>query len=678
MEYSLRTFIKNVNFQSLTLTQFVNNLNLIGFEIDEIDYQNIKNNPYIQDINILIKIPPNRQDLLNEINFQKEIATIFLLKLNDIWKKVNYRYFFLLNQKYKQYNFYETYQIKSDLNFLNIYSLEIKKLNKTVSPIWIQDKIFSNGIIPTKDFRDLLTLINLEWGQTIDFSNHPVLKSENFYLDKLNQQHFISNKENEIYQLPKGSIVLKNSNNEIINILGVNYFEISNTISNENIMLHAIFYNIYDDLLNLNNLISVRHLRKSFLEYFRFSFQRLLTLLELTLQAEVGLKKQKLVEKSIKIKPYRILTLNKNRLKKFLNSEKFDDNIFKKASLKIICNTPFSFYIQVPDSRKDLLREIDLIEEYSRFLGYKSFKEILPKKELVFSKKQRKNINFIKHFFINYNFFEIINSSLTYSEDSHTIEIINPLNKELSLLRTQLLPNLIDVFLTNIKLDDKNTNFFEIGRVFKKLNQKIIEQEKLAGIFQTKCKNRNLDWFESKGFIEVFLDKFGYKNLIFKKLNIKNNIFHPTRSILIQSNNQTLGIFGEIHPQLRKDSFIKERVYLFEFDLNYLNNWKMNSSTIIYSEISKYPSITKDLSFSISKEQNFYEIKQKVLVCSKLLKNISFFDIYFDEKISKEINIGIRLEFQSKNETLTTETIENEIIAIRKMLITNFHIKFKD
>ena len=292
-------------------------------------------------------------------------------------------------------------------------------------------------------------------------------------------------------------------------------------------------------------------------------------------EAEIILKKHQVIEKTTTIKPFRILSLDKTNLKKILNSSNFDMEIFKKASLEISCDTPTTFYIQVPDSRKDLLREVDLIEEYSRFYGYKNFEEILPNKNLVYSKKSRKNITFIKNFFINHNFFEIITSSLTdISEKENIIQLVNPLNKELSVLRKQLIPNLLTIFLTNLKLDNKNTKFFEIGRTFQKINGKIIEKEKLAGIFDFPSKNKNLEWFEAKGFIELFLLKFGYDDLKLETLEIQSNIFHPKRSIAIKSKNKILGSFGELHPNIRKEFFIKERIYIFELNLTYFKNYK--------------------------------------------------------------------------------------------------------
>jgi len=681
MEYSLRTFYNSSNFKSLTLNELINYLNLIGFEVDEINYQKNKTNQYLEDIDLLLKIPANRQDLLNEIYFQKELSTIFSLELNEIWKKLKINYLFLLNQKYIQYKIYEKYEIQTELKNLNIYSIELENVTKTISPIWIQNKLIANGISPKKDFRDLLLLVNLEWGQSIDLSSESIFSNKNFYVNKLEENQLINLPNSETIDLPKGTVVLKSLDHKIINVLGFNNFEIDESLKGtNNLTITAIFYNIYNDFLTLNsvpNRLSLRYLRRSFLENFRFSFQRLLTLIELITNSTILLKKHHLVEKQTDINSSRIITLQKNNLLKFLNTKEFDITIFKMANLEIICNTKDKFYIQVPNSRIDLLREIDLIEEYSRFFGYKNFKEILPIKEITYSKKRQENIKFIKNFFINHNFFEIITSSLTdISEKENIIQLVNPLNKELSVLRKQLIPNLLTIFLTNLKLDNKNTKFFEIGRTFQKINGKIIEKEKLAGIFDFPSKNKNLEWFEAKGFIELFLLKFGYDDLKLETLEIQSNIFHPKRSIAIKSKNKILGSFGELHPNIRKEFFIKERIYIFELNLTYFKNYKLQSSIILHSEISKYPSITQDLSFSISKEQNFYHIKQKIKNNSTLLKNISFFDIYFDEKMLNKINVGLRLEFQSKNETLTNEQIENEINKIRELLIQNFSVEF--
>jgi phenylalanyl-tRNA synthetase beta subunit len=97
----------------------------------------------------------------------------------------------------------------------------------------------------------------------------------------------------------------------------------------------------------------------------------------------------------------------------------------------------------------------------------------------------------------------------------------------------------------------------------------------------------------------------------------------------------------------------------------------------MYKEYSKYPSIFKDLSFKINKTINFYLLKQRFLELSLKLKRVEFFDLYFDEKISQEINIGIRLEFQSNLQTFTNEEIEQEINYIKEKMEKEFFLQFR-
>jgi phenylalanyl-tRNA synthetase beta subunit len=101
----------------------------------------------------------------------------------------------------------------------------------------------------------------------------------------------------------------------------------------------------------------------------------------------------------------------------------------------------------------------------------------------------------------------------------------------------------------------------------------------------------------------------------------------------------------------------------------------LKSNIQIAKEYSKYPSIVKDLSFSINKNENFSLIKEKIN--ANFLKSITFFDVYFDAKELTQVSIGIRLEFQSTSETLTTTTIEKEVEKVRAILVDSFGAEFK-
>jgi phenylalanyl-tRNA synthetase beta chain len=190
-------------------------------------------------------------------------------------------------------------------------------------------------------------------------------------------------------------------------------------------------------------------------------------------------------------------------------------------------------YFTIPNSRKDLLREIDLVEEYCRFVGYENFKEIIPKKENNLSSINRNKYRFIKEFFLNFGFNEIINSSIKEDKkiNNYSILLNNPLNNDFFLLRTELISKLIENFENNLRSGFLNNNFFEIGRTFKNINGKIVEEDKIAGIFQSSLKKEDskfsVDWFINKAFFENFFKIFGYQNVISESIISTFEIFHP-------------------------------------------------------------------------------------------------------------------------------------------------------
>jgi phenylalanyl-tRNA synthetase beta subunit len=294
-----------------------------------------------------------------------------------------------------------------------------------------------------------------------------------------------------------------------------------------------------------------------------------------------------------------------------------------------------------------------------------------------------KQYQLIKQFFINSGFNEVLTNPIVDSrkQQSNSIFLNNPLNNDFLILRTNIFLKLIDIFEKNLNLGFEQNNFFEIGRTFKKTKNFIIEIDKLAGIFQLerikKSRFSNMEWFLAKGFIENFLALFNYKNIKIEKNRFSSNIFHETKSIVFKDENKIIGIFGEVNPALENFKITKYPVYLFEFNLSFFNSWRLKNKIQMYEEYSKYPAIIKDLSFSVKKDINFSFLKERIAQLSNLINRVEFFDIYFDEKISKDVNIAIRLQFQSFLQTFTNEQIEEEINLIKEKLSKEFSIQFR-
>lgn len=674
MEYTLSTLYRKSNLGVLSLNETINKLNLIGFEVDEVTFQACNN--YSQDIKFLLKSPANRDDLFIEKLFLSELEIIFLLEIYELWKKIKTKYIFLLKKNYIEYTNYEIQPILGNSSEIIKYVIQINQFENIISPVWIQKKLLKRGVKVQNNFQDILELVNLEWGYKFKIFSCEENKKESFKIETV--KNFFDFDNNEV-SVQTGIFVLKNQLNVLKSVLGL---ENNLTDFTSSIYLEGTFYDIHENKLNLtanNTKLSFRDLRKNYLSNFRFAFQRLLTLIEILKIGKISNVVHVLNNKNQKKQELKILKLEKQLLKNVLNLTTIDQNLFKKSGLNIVSTTSNDIYIKVPYFRNDLNRQIDLIEEYSRFIGYANFPEILPRKELKYSSNSSKHIDYMKQFFINHNFNEVYTNPLEeMDQEKNSLSIFNPLNQELSILRKNLFKNLNKILETNIDLNFENTRIFEVGRVFKVEKGKIIEQEKLSGLFQSQLPNLNtLDWFVKKGFLENFLTHFGYKNVKIEQWKNATLYFHPTKSICIKYNNKTLGFFGEINPQLRTFKSLKSTVYLFEFNLIHFKSWRLNSTIPVYKEYSKYPIVEKDISITIQKNQNFYNLKQTISENIEDLTRVEFFDIYFDPNLTKsEVKLGIRLEFQSVSGTLTNQIIDEKISRIRTLLTERFDVTF--
>jgi phenylalanyl-tRNA synthetase beta chain len=153
--------------------------------------------------------------------------------------------------------------------------------------------------------------------------------------------------------------------------------------------------------------------------------------------------------------------------------------------------------------------------------------------------------------------------------------------------------------------------FLKLVEHFKIIIQQIIEEEKLAAVFQfPKYSQLSLDWFFHLGFLENLLQLFGYSNITKEKLTVSYSLLHPKRSIVIKSNDKVLGFFGQLTPNYKNSYLIKNPIYLLELNLIHFDISQTYTKISIFQDYSKYPKIIKDLSCIVSKDINFSLLKK--------------------------------------------------------------------
>ncbi len=317
----------------------------------------------------------------------------------------------------------------------------------------------------------------------------------------------------------------------------------------------------------------------------------------------------------------------------------------------------------IPSRRLDLKIEEDLIEEIGRIYGIDNIESKLPTLAATvgsFDKTKRE----IRNKMISFGLNETLSHTLIpkeevykYTTDKFThIMLADPMSSDKSALRYSLIHSLKEVYLYNKARNLKDVSIFEIGKGFYK-EDTYKEDLKLAclmtGIYQEGINKEKADFYTLKGILEELLDYLGFagRYTLLKDENIAKE-FHPGQSASIIMQGKIIGVIGKLHP-----SVIKDDLYVFEINLEKLLINK--ASKMQFKEISKFPSIKKDLAFIMKKDIEAGSVASVIKKSGgKLLTNIEVFDVYVGENLNDdEKSIAYALTFADQNKTLTEEEV---------------------
>jgi phenylalanyl-tRNA synthetase beta chain len=680
MQISLKWINELVNIEVVKLDDLIEKLTLGGFEVEEVLEVEINNQ---KEIVLDISATANRSDSLSIQGISTEIAAL----LN---KPINISTYSIKSENLKQTILKNAKILPSDQDCIALISVIVENLTDTTVPKWITQKLISSGITPSNNLMDFQNYILLETGYPFAFYDFDKLnlKLNNSELNLSistaeNNEEFFATNGNK-YRLDN-SILLIKANQIPISIAGIienqefSYSDSTTSLLIEGSIFNAAKIRQQSRNLGLRTDRSTRYEKSLKNTYLIESFYRLISLLRI---ANPNLNcKFKTINKKIDQTPKPIL-LRYETIREILGpSSKLPTGKFAYIPPKNIENylnrLNFSFVydeikqvweVKIPHSRtEDITREIDLIEEIGRLHGFNNFLITLPKLKTIgtedASYKTRKKITSC---LLNLGFNELIHYSLVNEKTflENEIKLINPLVSEYSSLRISLLPNLIKTVQENLKQGNSVLNGFEYGHIFLPDQvTKFKEKEYVAGIFggfKTKFtwsdSEKALTWFEAKGKIEQL---FNQLNLSVKWQNPYdpgiNDIFHTYRNAeLYLTNNIKLGVFGQIHPILANNLNLSSEIYLFEFDVEVIQNQiKMNQLTM-YKEYSSYPKIIKDISFIIRRDITFKELQETLYYNgTKFLSEINLLDEYTGESIpDQHISLCLQLIFnQIKNIT---------------------------
>jgi len=343
--------------------------------------------------------------------------------------------------------------------------------------------------------------------------------------------------------------------------------------------------------------------------------------------------------------------------------------------------------VTAPSSRFDMDIEEDLIEEVVRIIGYDTMPahNLLGQSVIMALPEERIGQNRIKQQFNDLGYLEAINYSFVsekllahFNMLEGSISLKNPLTEEFSTMRTSLLPGMMETLKYNLRRQNESIKLFESGNVFHN-KEGIVEDDKLIAICTGKRNlehwgmgQESLDFFDCKGDLECLLENCKTDYVL---NDSQFDFLHPGRQAVVEMAGVSVGWIGQVHPELCRKMAVKKDVYAFELFMKNIQNTRLP----VFEDVSKYPSVRRDLAMIVCEEVSYQDIKS---LASRELGSVLIETLVFDEYQGENIGTGKRslavgFVMQQKNATFEDKEVDKLMSKMVSSLKENLRVEIR-
>ena len=383
--------------------------------------------------------------------------------------------------------------------------------------------------------------------------------------------------------------------------------------------------------------------------------------------------------------------INYKNIKRIVGEEIPEDKIKEILSgleIKINNATEAGLGVTIPAYRNDVVREVDVVEEILRVYGYN--KIAIPEKlrtstTHAIESSDFKLENTIGDHLVSLGFTEMLANSLSnpaYTDlvsdldEKHNVELLNPLSKELSIMRQSLLFGGLEALAYNANRRVNNLKLFEFGKTYHKYPNKRVERKRLSIVLSGNKTPENwsmpsipTDFFYLKGIVYSLIEKLGITEVVEKET--KNAIF--SEGLELQKNKQTIVEFGLVQKNISKAFDVDMSVYFANIYWEELFEIA-KTKTFTLQPIPKYPKVKRDFALLLDESVRFEDLQVAAKkVDTKLLKEVSLFDVYTGDNLPKgKKSYALSFTILDTEKTLTDKQIDKLMNKLQKTFEKEF------
>ncbi len=391
----------------------------------------------------------------------------------------------------------------------------------------------------------------------------------------------------------------------------------------------------------------------------------------------------------------RSVTLRLKRINELLGVEidpEFVTRTLASLGLKLKEQSPGVWVAEIPSFRVDLEREADLIEEVARFYGYDLIPSVVTPAfsfELP-ANRTRDRIWRLKEILFHHGFDEVINFSFADPEKEtlwqtgfQPIKLQNPISSRLSILRTSLLPGLVENAVWNFNREAEGVHIFEVGNIYYWEDDDLHRESLRLGILSTGLRSgrswnepeKETDFFVLKGVVEDILHYLGYISLSFEQ--VEHPFFEPGQALQVRVKNEPVGHLGLLHRNLARQYDLERPAYAAEINLEELLQKQPRSFK--FEPIPRFPGTSRDLSFLVDENISYQQIHQQLEKLNlPLLERFLIYDRFKGKSLPPgKVSFSVRFYFRHETRTIQAEEVDRLMQEIISQLKSSLNIQLR-
>ena len=550
----------------------------------------------------------------------------------------------------------------------------VKNVKIAPSPRWMRERLRNSGVRPINNIVDITNYVMLEYGQPMHAFDFSCVEGGHIIVRTAREGETIQTLDGNERKLTENMLcicdehkpvcvagVMGGANSEIVGDTAMVLFESAN--------FNGVSVRRTASALGMRTDASSRYEKGLDMMNTIKAVERACELVELLGCGEVVDGVMDVVAKE---KAPTVVKLEPDKINALLGTELSEDLMREiLVSLGFILNGDD---IYVPSWRGDVEHYSDIAEEVARFYGYNKIPCTLMRGETTrggFSEQQRFDRaiggavralgydEIITYSFISPTYYDKIRMPKD-SSLRNSLKILNPLGEDTSIMRTTILPSMLEIIARNHSYRNKSARLYELGKIYLPREDGLADEPKYLSLG---AYGDGVDFFSFKGSIETLLHELRITDVKYVACT-DNDSYHPGRCAKVYAGETYLGVFGQIHPLVAANYGMDTEVYTAELSFDAM--YEKRGDIPVYQPLPKFPAVTRDIAVVCDEAVTVGALEESIRRGAKgLLKDVSLFDIYRGPGVAiGKKSVAFNLVLRADDRSLTGEEADEDVQSI--------------